>query len=120
MFSIVTVCVRGGVPGSPFANVAVATNSDPSRGTKRSIRSTGRRFAQRLFELFCMLEMRDESRSRFFEQRLQLGVFCARDQRLVDGIEHRLVVRHFLRDVGFVERIAVELLQRSDVVFTAL
>src|SRR5205085_4885359 len=54
------------------------------------------------------------------DEALQLRVLRARDQHLVDRIEHLLVVRHLVLDVGLVERAALERLQLRDVLLGAL
>jgi hypothetical protein len=51
-----------------------------------------------------MLEVRHERRPHFDEERLQIRVLGARDQRLVEGVDHLLVVRNFVLDVRLVER----------------
>ncbi len=51
-----------------------------------------------------MLEVRDKRRPHLDQQRLQLFVLGTGDQRLVDGIEHLLVIGNFVVDVGLVER----------------
>ena len=51
-----------------------------------------------------VLQMRDERRADLGDQRLQLLVLGARDQRLVDSVENLLVVGDFVVDVGLVER----------------
>ena len=50
-----------------------------------------------------VLEVRDERRAHLDEQRLELRVLRVRDQHLVDGVEHLLVVRDLVIDVGLVE-----------------
>ena len=55
-------------------------------------------------QALCVLEVRDERRPDLDQQGLQLGVLRARDERLVDRVEHLLVVRDLVVDVGLVER----------------
>ena len=47
-----------------------------------------------------MLEMRDERRTHLDQQCLELGVGGPGDERLVDRVEHRLVIGDLVVDVG--------------------
>ena len=73
----------------------------------------------RRLQVLGVLEVRDERRAHLDEQRLQLGVRGAGDQRLVDRVEHLLVVRDLVVDVRLVERRALERLQVRDVLLAA-
>ncbi len=66
-----------------------------------------------------MLQMRDECRAHLHEQRFELCVLCARDQCLVDGVQHGLVIRNFVIDVCLVERRAIQLAQRCEILIAA-
>src|SRR5215510_11737246 len=65
--------------------------------------ATAQPLLERRLNVLRMLEVRDERRAHLHQQTLQLGVARARDQRLVDGVQDRLVVGDLVIDVGFVE-----------------
>src|SRR5689334_16357589 len=70
---------------------------------------------ERGLQLLRVLEVRDERRPHLDEQRLQLRVLGARDQRLVHRIDHLLVIVDLVVDVRLVERGALQRLQMLDV-----
>src|SRR5664279_4077208 len=101
---------------------AAASGSAPAAATTAApamIATTPRRtsalLAERRLQALRVLQMRHERRSHRDEQALQLGVLRARDQRLVDGVEHLLVVGDLVVDVGALERRTLQLLQVPDV-----
>ena len=59
-----------------------------------------------------MLEMRRDGRPHVHQELLELGVLGGGDQELVQRVEHGLVIRHFPVDIGLVERLALERLDR--------
>src|SRR5688572_23041575 len=102
--SIVTVCMTG----LAFFCVAPAPALPISstRAVRRSFlatRSSVPGLAERRLNLLGMLEMRNERRAHLDQQRLQVGVLGAGDQRLVDRFEHLGVVRDLMVHVGLVE-----------------
>ena len=44
----------------------------------------------------------------FLQQRLQLGIPRIRNERLAQGLIDRLMIRHFVVDIGLVKRCAIE------------
>jgi hypothetical protein len=56
-----------------------------------------------------MLLMALEQLQAFLQQRLQLGILCIGNERLAQGLVDCLVIRHFVVDIGLVERCAVEI-----------
>jgi len=66
-----------------------------------------------------MLEMGCERRPDLYEQRLQFLILRAGNQRLVYRVEHGLVIRHLVVDVGLVELCALEPLETLECVFAA-
>src|SRR5207237_2277990 len=71
-------------------------------------------------EVLGVIEVRRDCRPYFLDQPLKLGVLGAGNQRLVDRVEHRLMVGDFVVDVGLVEFGAFELLKVRDVFLGAL
>src|SRR5579872_3491003 len=67
-----------------------------------------------------VLEMRLEGRAHLDEQRFELGIPGARDQRLVQHLDDCLVVLDLVIDVRLVEGMTLELLQGGEVVITLL
>jgi len=57
-------------------------------------------------QLLRVLQMCDECRTDFHEERLQSGVLRMGDQGLVDGVNDGLVVHDFVGDIGFIESCA--------------
>ena len=51
-----------------------------------------------------MLLVALEQLQAFLQQRLQLGILRIGDQRLAQGLIDRLMIRHFVVDIGLVER----------------
>jgi hypothetical protein len=66
-----------------------------------------------------MLEVRGERRPYFYEERLEFFVLRARNQRLVDRIENRLVILDFMVDVSLVELGAAQRFQMGQVLLAA-
>ena len=66
-----------------------------------------------------MLEMRDEGRTYLDQQCLELGVGGPGDERLVDRVEHRLVIGDLVVDVGLVELRSLQTLELGDVLVAA-
>src|SRR5207244_13018279 len=98
--SIVTVCVAG------FGASAAAPGLLPHESRPSAATTSGRMeyvtlvftvaqsaLLQRRLEFLGMLEVRDEGRPHFHQQRLQLCIPSAGDQGLVDRVDHRLVIR---------------------------
>src|SRR5687767_4458991 len=63
---------------------------------------------QRLLNALRHLEMTVDGRPDLFDERLQLSILRARDERVVDRIEHVLVKRDFILDVRAVELITAQ------------
>src|SRR5688500_12920785 len=80
--------------------VRAASRAGPGRG-------------QGLLQTLRVFEMRDEGRTDFHQQGLQLGVRRAGDQERVEGVDDLLVVGVFVVDVRLLERGAV---RRADAV----
>jgi hypothetical protein len=59
-----------------------------------------------------VLQVRRDRRPHVDQELLELGVLGSGDQDLVDRIEHGLVIAHFPVDVGLVELLALERLDR--------
>src|SRR5215213_11060753 len=76
-------------------------------------------FGQRRLELLGVLEMRDEGWPHVDQQRLQLLVLSAGNQRVVQRIDHLLVIRDLVADVGLVERRVLQALELGDVLLAA-
>ena len=55
-----------------------------------------------------MLLVALEQLQAFLQQRLQLGILRIGDQRLAQGLIDRLMIRHFVVDIGLVERCPIE------------
>ena len=51
-------------------------------------------------QLLGVIEVRDECRPHLDQQRFQLGILGARNQRLVERIDYRLMVGHLVIDVS--------------------
>src|SRR5687768_13222524 len=107
-----TVCVAGLAAG--------AATPGPLRPSAAARRTTEPALLERALDLLGMLEVRDERRPHLDQERLQLRVRDAGDQRLVDGVEHRLVIRDLVVDVRLVERRALQRLEVGDVLLAAL
>src|SRR5262245_7437687 len=106
-----TVCVAGLAAGAAVPGV-ILQRSGPSTAARRASASS---LLERRLDLLGMLEMRDECRAHLDQQGLELGVLGAGDERLVDRVEHRLVVGDLVVDVGLVELAALQALQLGDV-----
>src|SRR5690242_18933143 len=125
MPSITTVCSRASAAraGPPVPRAAVAMKAPASavaiRIPSMAVRSAGL-LAERRLDVLGVLEVGDERRPRYLEQRLQLGVLRIRDQRLVERVDHGLVVRDLVVDVSAVELSAQQLLQVGEVLVAAL
>src|SRR4051812_2884785 len=125
MPSITIVCSRASAAraGPPVPRPAVVMTAPASavaiRIPSMAVRSAGL-LAERRLDVLGVLEMGDERRTRFLEQRLQLGVLRIRDQRLVERVDHGLVVGDLVVDVGAVELGALQLLQVGEVLVAAL
>ena len=63
---------------------------------------------ERRLDVLRVLEVRDERRTHLDEKRLELGVGGTGEQRLVDRIEHLLVIGDLVVDIRLVERRALE------------
>src|SRR5215468_7350259 len=85
----------------------------PARGERGWAEGCRAYSLERCLDLLRVLQMRDEGGSHLHQQRLELLVLGARDQRLVHRVEHRLVIRDLVVDVGLVEVLA--LLQSAQV-----
>src|SRR5512141_335256 len=96
--TIVTTWVRGLGAAAPGVVPASIT---PSATANRILRlvSTSRPLLQRRLEMPGMLEVRDERRADLDQQSLEVGIAGAGNQRLVDGVQHLLVVGDFMVDV---------------------
>src|SRR5262249_48816865 len=111
--SMTTVCADGfcaaaletGAP-APMENNPSAPNSAMYAGIECLI-SASTLFQLRLDHL-GVLEVRDKRRSHLDEQRFELLVLRIGNEHLVDRIEHLLVVRDLVVDVGLVERRALQ------------
>src|SRR4029453_5525799 len=113
--SIVRVCVLGPpplpapptLPSIPKARgvsaEAAAIHQDVARVAAAIVMSVSL-LPDRRLNVLRVFEVRDERRPHFDEERLQLGVARTRDERLVDGVEHCLVIRDLVVDVCLVER----------------
>ena len=66
-----------------------------------------------------MIQVRDECGPHFHQQRLEFGILGAWNQRLVDRLQDRLVVGDLVIDVGLVEGVSRELLERGQIVIAA-
>src|SRR4051812_44027016 len=60
-----------------------------------------------------MLKVCDKRRPNLYEQGLELWVLRIRNQCFVERVEHRLMIRHLVTDIGFVELCAFECFQPS-------
>src|SRR5687767_14836586 len=115
---MLTVCVTG-----LAAPAAVPGATEVARPSTRARRPRDRYenglFTNALLEFrldrLGEVEVRNERRTHLHEQRLQLLVLHAGDQGLVDGVEHRGVIRDLVVDVGLVEGRALEPLELVDV-----
>src|SRR5215472_3259 len=101
-------------------SVAIASAAAAARTRRRPGREASALLAKLRLHHLRVLEVGDERRPHRDEQVLQLRVLRARDQRLVERIDHLFVVRDLLLDVGAVERRAAQRLQVLDVVLAAL
>ena len=91
-----TVCVVGVAAGAVVLGSMLQSNG-PSAAARRARRGF---LLERRLDLFGMLEMRDERRTHLDQQCLELGVGGPGDERLVDRVEHRLVIGDLVVDVG--------------------
>jgi predicted N-formylglutamate amidohydrolase len=55
-----------------------------------------------------MLLMTFKQLQTFLQQRFQLGVLRVGNKRFAQGLIDRLMIRHFVVDIGFVERYPIE------------
>src|SRR5664279_4092629 len=108
-------CVRAGPAAAAASGSAPAATMAAPTMVATTPRRTSALLAERRLQALRVLQMRHERRSHRDEQALQLGVLRARDQRLVDGVEHLLVVGDLVVDVGALERRTLQLLQVPDV-----
>src|SRR6476469_7762027 len=102
----------------------VPASTSPSAAARSIERRCGSLTAASLPELLLqhlgVLEVSDERRPYLDQERLELGVGGARDQRLVDRVEDLLVVGDLVVDVGAIEGGAVQLLERREVLLATL
>src|SRR5262245_66034474 len=106
-----TVCVAGLTAGAAALGPRLQS-SGPSVAARTA--SEGFLLERRL-DLLGMLEVRDERRTHLDQQGLELGVRGARDERLVDSVQHRLVVGNLVVDVGLVELRTLQAFEIRDV-----
>ena len=111
MLSIVTVCVFG--LGAFIGDEADDAHDQMAAIARMACRTVT--ISEPSLQTLRVLEVRDEGRTHLDEQRLEFLVRRARNQRLVERIDHLLVVRHFMIDVRLVERRALERLQVGEV-----
>src|SRR5512135_2041281 len=134
--SMTTVC-RAGVaaaiaPAPAWSNPHAQTSATASRWLRscpprcpdralmrRSLAVDGVLLAKRRLDLFGVLEVPHEGRPHLHDQCLQLFVLGTGDERLVDRVEHLLMVSDFVVDVGLVEFGALQGLEVFDVFLAA-
>src|SRR5688572_14449114 len=94
-----------------------ASNDEHSISSEAGARAL--RLLQRRLDLLRVVAVRDEGRADLDQQRLQLGVARIGDQRLVERIQHLLVIRHLVVDVCLVEGRAFQRFQVRQVLLAA-
>src|SRR4051812_32314597 len=96
MPSMVTRCVLPAAIRSDDAASAAA------RASARTARSMGSALSEAALQVLRMIQVGGDRRPHLLDQTLQLGVLRARDESLVDRVEHGLMVGHLVIDVGLV------------------
>src|SRR5213076_1834591 len=104
MPSMVTVCVRCSPKAELLASTAMPQSA--SAATLRRDSNSVTLLSHRGLHALRVLEVSDERRSHLHHQGFQLFVLRVRNQGLVERVEHRLVVRDLVVDIGPVERTA--------------
>ena len=111
-----TVCVVGVAAGAVVLGSMLQKSNGPSATARRARRGF---LLERRLDVFGMLEMRDERRTHLDQQCLELGAGGPGDERLVDRVEHRLVIGDLVVDVGLVELRSLQALELGDVLVAA-
>src|SRR5215831_7646580 len=121
MFSMTTVCE------APFAACCSSAALRPDERTSAESQSSnpgrttlGTALAQLRLQVLCHAEVCHERRPYLDQQRLQLGILRARDQRLVQRVQHGFMVGDFVIDVGLIEGRATQGFQLGQVFIAAL
>ena len=106
-FLIVTVCARG-------AGLVHAATTPRATTDAVAAQRTGKGTLRRL-NLLRHFEVGRDGRADLHEQRLEVGVLRVRDERLVDRVQHGLMVGHLVVDVRLVELLAAQALKLREI-----
>src|SRR6185437_16439505 len=104
-----TSVARGRAAAARAPIAASAAIGSPAN--RRLARSTGQ--LECTLQLLRMRQMRLERRLHVHQELLELGVGGRGDQDRLERVDHGLVIRHLTVDIGLVEGLALERLDRD-------